>query len=109
MRAFRERLSDDPEFVRWAKRAIRGLDQSATMLGILDDREEYRFEFALQIGHCLMKDKPIVIIAPIGTRIPPKLEAAATAIEYFDRAIGKASVQAAAERALSRIGITRRH
>jgi len=70
------------QLLAWAKRATKGLDESATFMGILDDRplDAGRIEFTLQVGHCLLVGKPIILAVPHGVELPPKLEAAAEAI-----------------------------
>ena len=40
--------------------------------------------FKLQIGHALVSGKPIVLTVPHGVPIPPKLEAAATAVARYN-------------------------
>lgn len=78
-------LRDSPAFVQWAKSATAGLDHSGVMVGILDRRgpKAARWEFAIQIGHCLLEDKPLVLLTAMGDVIPEKLRAAATIIEEY--------------------------
>lgn len=77
-------LKGNREFVRWAKRATAGIDKSGAMVGIITGDEPARLEFALQIGHCLLENKPLYIVAPMGIKLSKALIRAATAIEYFD-------------------------
>jgi hypothetical protein len=104
-------LHTDPDFVTWARRATAGLNKSAVMIGVWSKGAAAppRLEFALQIGHCLLEDKPLLLVVAAGTAIPAKLEAAATVVEYFDPAIGEASLYAATTRALERVGLPREH
>jgi hypothetical protein len=96
-------------FLKWAKQATAGLDESAFMIGVLDDRNSSgRLEFELQIGHALVNDKPLVLIAPTTANPPAKLIAAASAFETFI-AGDKASMMHATERALAKVGLTKRH
>jgi len=70
--------STDPAFLAFAKRATAGIDDSGLMLGIVTDggRGSLQwFAFALQIGVCLLDGKPLLLVAPIGTAIPEKLQA----------------------------------
>lgn len=91
-------------FVDWAKKAIAELDQSDRMLGFLGDGTDdtHRYEFELQIGHCLLGGKPIAIVAPQGTEISDKLRSVADAIEFFTDG-DEQSVKDAVHRALTKI------
>jgi hypothetical protein len=103
-------LTDHPEFGPWARRAVAGLKDSHVMVGMLDasDLSDARYEFQLQIGHCLVTDKPVVLIVPHGTNVPAKLLAAATVVERYT--LGDlASAQAATTRALEAVGVERAH
>jgi hypothetical protein len=74
------------QFVEWARRATRALDDSSVMLGVWDHDHKGtgpRFEFELQIGHCLCEGKPIVLVCEEGQSVPPKLARIAEAIEYY--------------------------
>lgn len=104
-------IADHPDFGPWARRAVAGLKDSACMVGVLDDSPELadaRYEFQLQIGHCLVADKPVILLVPHGTRIPEKLRVAATVIEYYEFG-NQDSLHAATTRALKAIGIEREH
>jgi hypothetical protein len=107
----KRRLASEPKFVKWAEQAVKGLDDSATMLAVWNgDRlgKGPRFEFELQIGHCLCEGKPIVIVCEDGTAIPPKLAQVAAAVEYY--APGhEAGMMAAVKRALAKVGVERPH
>jgi hypothetical protein len=104
-------LSNDAEFVRFAKRVTAGLDDAGLMLGILDERGKGSlrwFAFALQIGVCLLDGKPLLIVAPFGTEIPDKLRAAATAVEFYSDG-DLTSCELATKRALLAAGRPVRH
>src|SRR5262245_23295806 len=97
------------DFVEWAKRATAGIDSSSCMMGILNQpTETAKLEFALQIGHCLLAGKPLLLVVEEGTQLPPKLQAAATAIEYF-QPNHEESFKDALRRAHARVGIFPEH
>jgi hypothetical protein len=96
------------EFVRQAKRATAGLKDSHVMVGIYDEGDEARWEFMLQVGYCLLHDKPLIIIAPTGTPIPEKLRSAASVVETF-RPEDPQSLNLATKRALSALEIEAVH
>ena len=56
----------------------------------------------------MLLDKPIVVLAPHGSRIPENVQRAAKAIEYFDRG-DQASLHAATLRALKAVGVEAHH
>lgn len=98
----------------WAKKATAGLDDSKIMMGILDDRGgRARLEFELQIGHCLLAGKPLVLLIPVGVDIPEKLRAAATVVETYrllpDGEMDPESMHLAASRAFHKLGLERKH
>jgi hypothetical protein len=77
--------SDNQELLEWAKRALKGLDDSQCFVGILGDKplDAARAEFILQIGYAVLHGKDIILPAPYGTEIPPKLRAVADKIVYY--------------------------
>jgi hypothetical protein len=80
----RPNLADDAQFRAWARHATAGIDASGVMIGMLSaDTTGARWEFAIQISHCLLEDKPLLLVAPHGARIPARLLAAASAVEYY--------------------------
>jgi hypothetical protein len=103
--------TDDPEFLRFAKRVTAGIDDSGLMLGIYDERGKGTvqwYAFALQIGRCLMDGKPLLLIVPTGSEIPDKLRAAATVVEYYT--LGDlTSCELATKRALAVAGLPVHH
>jgi len=106
----RANFSKSREFVQWATHATKGVDESGMMLALVDESgtKGAKLEFALQIGHCLLEDKPLIIILPTGTPLPAKLEAAATVVEYYDPG-NDASHKAALFRAFEKVGRPVRH
>jgi len=105
-------LSNDADFVRFAKRATAGIDSSGMMLGLLDGGEGRDsiqwYTFALQVGRCLLDDKPLILVVPTGSPIPDKLKAAATGVEYYTRD-DLTSCELATKRALETLGFPVRH
>lgn len=105
------KLQEDPQFVKWAKRATKGLDDSAVMLGIWNQDAKGkgpRLAFELQIGHCLCEGKPILLVCEEGTVLPAKLRAVATAVEFFNPLIEE-SMHQAVKRALAAAGAHVKH
>ena len=84
-----------------------GIDASGLMLGIFNEGGKGTvqwYAFALQIGRCLMEGKPLLLVAPLGHKIPEKLRAAATAVEYYTPG-EKTSCELATKRALLAAGL----
>lgn len=105
------KLRTDPRFVDWAKKATKGLDDSTVMMGVWNKDHKGkgpRFEFELQIGHCLCEGKPIVLIAEEGTDIPAKLREVADAVEFFNPVIEE-SMHQAVKRGLAAVGVNMKH
>jgi hypothetical protein len=76
---------EELDFVKWAKRALAGLEgKSDVMLGLWTDHSDRaRYEFMLQVGHCLCEGKPLLLVVADGMAVPAKLLAAASYIEYY--------------------------
>jgi hypothetical protein len=103
--------SKDAAFLKFAKRATAGIDDSGLMLGIYDARGKGTvqwYAFALQIGRCLMDGKPLLLVAPMGTTIPDKLQAAATVVEFYIPG-DMTSCELATKRALLAAGLPVHH
>jgi hypothetical protein len=99
------------DLARWARRATAALDQTNTMIGFLGDHNtngERYWSFAVQVGHCLLEGKPLLLLAPVGFEVPPHLKAAAPAVEYYIQG-NEASVEDATKRAVARLGIVVKH
>jgi hypothetical protein len=96
---------DKATMKKWATDATAGLRESAMMMGILDDKKDkaHRWEFELQIGHCILQGKPLVIAAAYGTKISDKLRAVADAIEFYYPG-NEESFKEALRRGLEKIG-----
>ena len=79
--------AEERQLLDWAKRHIRGLDESDVFCGIFTAAgplDAARVEFTLQLGHALLTGKPIVLTAPYGYTLPPKLLAVAARVVRFD-------------------------
>jgi len=89
------------QFVRWAKKATEGIDNSKCMVGIITGDQKTKLEFALQVGHCLIEGKPLYLVVPMNHKLPYALFKAAAAIEFFnpdDEGSFRAAVQRVMER-----------
>ena len=78
--------AEKEQLVEWAKRAVGALSQSQVFIGILDDRTDMtaaRAMFTMQVGHCVLTNKPIIIPVPYGVEMPPKLAAVADRIVRY--------------------------
>lgn len=97
------------QFIKAAKQAVSGLKDSTVMVGIMGgDENAERWEFLVQIGWCLMHDKPLVLLVPNTMVVPEKLRAAATIIEtYRDGDLN--SIKLATKRALTALDIESIH
>jgi hypothetical protein len=107
----RKRRTNNSDLVQWARRATTVLDQSQSMIGTMEwdshDGDAY-WQFALQVGHCVLEGKPLLLLVPEGRPVPEPLKAAASAVEYYI-AGNEASVTAACTRAFAAIGIVVKH
>lgn len=89
-KARRDNPYDSPDFKRWAdtmrEKLIPNMADSANVLMIAPDLETAQFdiEFALQIGACILLEKPLILLAQRGRTIPPKLRAIADRIIESD-------------------------
>lgn len=98
------------DLVQWARRATKALDDTSAMIGFVDetrDGEQY-WAFAVQVGRCLLEQKPILLLCPEGAVVPERLKAAASAVEYYIDG-NPASVEAACKRAFETIGMIVKH
>jgi hypothetical protein len=99
---------DRRELEGWARRAMKGVKESASFLQLyraIDDPSREP-EYVLQLGAAVLPDKPIVIIAPEGLTIPPKLLAIADSVQFY--VDGDAtSCELAIRRALEAIGVVK--
>jgi len=109
----RKKARRPDDLVAWARRATAGIDQSASMIGIVDwtksDKDSDRYwTFAIQLGRCLLEGKPLLLIVPNGTDVPERLKLAASAVEYYVDG-DDVSVTAACKRAFESIGVFVKH
>ncbi len=93
------------EFESWARRALKGVKQSTMFLQLYTPTFDPAKDpaYALQLGAAILLDKPIVIIAPEGATVPPKLRAIAASLQFFVPGDAQ-SCQLATRRALEAIG-----
>lgn len=80
---------DSADFKRWAadmrKRLIPEMRSSGSVLMISPNMEaEFDVEFALQIGACILLEKPLILIVHRGRVVPPKLRAIADRVIEAD-------------------------
>jgi hypothetical protein len=92
---------------QWATKVTRGQKDSAVFMNLwsdamLDPGKEPVPIF--QLGYAMILDKPIIIVAPHGSRIPENVKRAARAVEYFDHG-NTDSLHAATLRAFKAAGI----
>jgi len=96
------------QFEQWARHAMKGVKESGTFMQLhtpnFDPAKDP--EYALQLGVAILLDRPIVILAPEGVELPPKLRAVAASVQYFVRDEPQ-SVWLAARRALEAIGVVK--
>jgi hypothetical protein len=98
--------SEDRQLVKFAEAALRGLDDSACFVGVLnsDELTPARIEFTLQIGHALLTGKPIILTVPQDAHINDKLRAAADRIVVYNPD-DPSSLQYGLAQALTELGI----
>jgi hypothetical protein len=80
---------DGDDFKRWAddmrRRLIPDMKSSAHILMIAPSlNAEFDIEFALQIGACILLEKPLIVLVHPNRTIPPKLKAIADRIIEVD-------------------------
>lgn len=74
------------KLVRYAKQALHGLDESHVFVGVLDGRtlDDTRIAFMIQLAHCILMNKTIIIPVPFGIDLPPKLAQVADRVVRYD-------------------------
>lgn len=74
------------ELIAVTKRALRSLDASHVYVGIVGNHpvDEARIQFLIELGHCVLTGKTIIIPVPYGMDVPPKLAAVADRIVRYD-------------------------
>lgn len=100
------------ELSAWARQVTRGQRESVVFLSLWSDemRDDPSSDPVpvFQMGYAMLLDKPIVIVAPHGSRIPENVQRAARTIEYYDSG-DTAQLQPATLRALKAAGLEPRH
>lgn len=96
----------------WTRQVTRGQRESAVFMNLwsdtmADDPSSDPVP-VMQLGYAMLLDKPIVILAKHGSRIPENVVRAARAVEFYD-AGNEASIHAATLRALKAAGMEPRH
>ena len=103
----RDNPFDSDEFRQWADdmraRMIPKMKDSASVLMIAPRMEEkFDIEFALQIGSCILLEKPLILLVDRKRTIPPKLRAIADRIVEVDfDAMDSADVQNSIRQAMT--------
>jgi hypothetical protein len=79
---------NDPEAKAWVARTheklIPMIDKSAYVMSLVPNDGEADVKFAVELGFCIMMNKPILAIARPGTVISPKLAKVADKIIFVD-------------------------
>lgn len=99
---------DRRTFEQWARRAMKGVKESATFIQLYapDFDPAKDPAYALQLGAAILLDKPLVVLAPEGATIPPKLRAIASTVQFFVRD-DALSMELATRRGLEAIGLVK--
>jgi hypothetical protein len=92
----------------WTRKVTRGQRDSTVFLNLWNDKMATDPSSepvpVMQLGYAMLLDKPIVIIAPHGSKIPENVTRVARAVEFFDRDDTN-SLHAATLRALKAAGL----
>lgn len=92
----------------WTRQVTRGQRESAVFLDlwsdVMADDPSAQPVPVMQLGYAMLLDKPIVIVAPHGSRIPDNVKRVARTIEFYDRG-NDASLHAATIRAMKAAGL----
>jgi hypothetical protein len=92
----------------WTVKVTRGQRDSAVFMNLWSDSMADDPSGdpvpVMQLGYAMLLDKPIVIVAPHGSRIPENVKRTARAVEFYDRD-NEASLHAATVRALKAAGL----
>lgn len=93
---------------RWTQRVTKGQKESACFLELWSDklREDPSKEpiSLMQLGYAMILDRPIVIVAPMGSNVPENIRRVARAVEFF-HPDDEQSLQSATLRALQAAGM----
>ncbi len=92
----------------WTRKVTHGVRDSSVFLNLWNDKmatdPSHDPVPVMQLGYVMLLDKPIVIVAPHGSRIPENVLRVARAVEFFDRD-NTDSLHAATIRAMKAAGI----
>ena len=98
------------QLIDWAKSALHGVDDSAVFLsidaGADDTYDAARIRWLLQLAHCIVTNKPIILTCPRGHALPPKLAATADHIVYYN-ADDPETMQLGLLRAFTELGLNK--
>jgi len=84
-RDFFKSIEQEKEWRDALQRNKDGLANSAIFLQLWSDGISRDPLACMQLGLCMMMDKPIHIVAPHGSDIPVNMRKVALSIDYFDR------------------------
>jgi hypothetical protein len=92
----------------WTRKVTRGQRESAVFLNLWSDSMATEPSSdpvpVMQLGYAMLLDKPIVILAPHGSRIPENVRRCARVIAFYDHD-NMDSMHAATIRALKAAGL----
>lgn len=81
-------MTYDDESKAWMKRVAHKsgskIKQSSVFMSLFTGNFEKDPQCALELGIAILLDKPILLLAPKGTKIPRALERAATGISFYN-------------------------
>lgn len=96
------------ELKRWTRLVTRGQKESASFMSLWNDKMATDPAGdpipVMQLGYAMLLNKPIIVVAPVGSIIPSNVLKVAVAVEYFHEG-DVASAQDATRRALTKAGI----
>jgi len=74
------------ELIEATRKALRSLDSSHVYVGVVGNHpmDEARIQFLIELGHCVLTGKTIILPVPYGMEVPPKLLAVADRIVRYD-------------------------
>jgi hypothetical protein len=96
------------QFIEWAKRALRGVKDSTVFVCLFAPEFDIKRDaaYAIQLGAAILLRKPILVLAPAGVEVPPKLLAIADSVQYYARG-DQHQLEDATLRGLTELGILR--
>lgn len=101
----------DDEINRMLRRAVERsapmIQNSRVFLALYTPSFHENPRAALELGLAVMMDKPIIVLTPVGNLVSDSLTRLAAAVETYNPD-DKASFDAAAQRALARVGVRQR-